>query len=50
MLLERQEVLDKLATYGVFYKAMTGPGFVAYVADQIEVWKPQIIAAGVAGQ
>ena len=49
-LLERKEVLDKLATYGVFYKAMTGPAFAAYVGQQIEVWKPQIIAAGVAGQ
>jgi tripartite-type tricarboxylate transporter receptor subunit TctC len=49
-LLQRKEVLDKLAVYGVFYKPMTGAAFNAYVAAQIEIWKPQIVAAGVAGQ
>ncbi len=49
-LLQRKDVLDKLAVYGVFYKPMTGPAFNAYLAAQIDVWRPQIIAAGVAGQ
>jgi tripartite-type tricarboxylate transporter receptor subunit TctC len=49
-LLLRRDVLDKLAVYGVFYKPMTGAAFNSYVAAQIDIWKPQIIAAGVAGQ
>ena len=49
-LLQRKDVLDKLAVYGVFYQPMTGAAFNAYIASQIEVWRPQIIAAGVAGQ
>ncbi len=49
-LLQRKDVLDKLAIYGIFYKPMTGPAFNAYVAAQVDYWRPQIIAAGVAGQ
>ncbi|MBL8336402.1 MAG: tripartite tricarboxylate transporter substrate binding protein [Rhodoferax sp.] len=49
-LLQRKDVLEKLAVYGVFYKPMTGPGFQSYVAAQLDYWRPQIIAAGVAGQ
>ena len=49
-LLQRKDVLDKLAVYGVFYQPMTGAAFNAYVTAQIDVWRPQIIAAGVAGQ
>lgn len=49
-LLQRKDVLDKLAVYGVFYQPMTGPAFNAYIASQIDVWRPQIVAAGVAGQ
>ncbi len=50
VLLQRKDVLDKLAVYGVFYLPMTGPAFNAYIAEQIDIWRPQIIAAGVAGQ
>ncbi len=49
-LLQRKDVLDKLAVYGVFYQPMTSAAFNAYVAAQIDVWRPQIVAAGVAGQ
>ena len=49
-LMQRKDVLDKLAVYGVFYKPMTGPAFNAYVVAQVDYWRPQIIAAGVAGQ
>ena len=49
-LMQRKDVLDKLAVYGVFYKPMTGPAFNAYVAAQVDYWRPQIVAAGVAGQ
>ena len=49
-LLQRKDVLDKLAVYGVFYKPMTSAAFNAYVAAQVDYWRPQIVAAGVAGQ
>lgn len=49
-LLQRKDVLDKLAVYGVFYQPMTGAAFNTYVASQIDIWRPQIVAAGVAGQ
>ena len=49
-LLQRKDVLDKLAVYGVFYQPMTSAAFNAYIAAQIDVWRPQIVAAGVAGQ
>ncbi len=49
-LMGRQDVLDKLGVYGVFYKPMTRDAFNGYVRAQLEIWKPQIIAAGVAGQ
>ncbi len=49
-LLRRRDVLDRLAVYGVFTRPMAVAAFNAYVAAQIELWKPQIIAAGVAGQ
>lgn len=49
-LMQRKDVLDKLGIYGVFYKPMSRKAFNDYVRDQLEVWKPQIIAAGVAGQ
>ena len=49
-LMLRKDVLEKLAVYGIVYRPMTGPEFRAYVAAQVDYWKPQIIAAGVAGQ
>jgi tripartite-type tricarboxylate transporter receptor subunit TctC len=49
-LLQRKDVLDKLAVYGVFMRPMNSAAFNSYVAAQIEYWKPQIVAAGVAGQ
>ena len=49
-LLQRKDVIDKLAVYGVFHRPMTGPAFNAFLAAQIELWRPQIVAAGVAGQ
>lgn len=49
-LLQRKDVLDKLAIYGVFYRPMTAAAFNTYVASQVDYWRPQIIAAGVAGQ
>ncbi len=49
-LLQRKEVLDKLVAYGVFYKPMTTAAFNNYIANQIDVWRPQIVAAGAAGQ
>lgn len=49
-LLLRKDVLEKLVAYGVFYKPMSTAEFNAYVANQIDVWRPQIVAAGAAGQ
>ena len=49
-LLQRKDVLEKLAVYGVFMRPMNSAAFNSYVAAQIEYWKPQIVAAGVAGQ
>lgn len=49
-LMLRKDVLEKLSVYGIIYKPMTGPEFRTYVAAQVDYWKPQIIAAGVAGQ
>ena len=49
-LMLRKDVLEKLSVYGIIYWPMTGPEFRAYVAAQVDYWKPQIIAAGVAGQ
>ena len=48
--LDMARVLDKLGVYGVFYKPMTRDAFNGYVRAQLEIWKPQIMAAGVAGQ
>ena len=49
-LMQRKDVQEKMAIYGNFYRPMSGSEFNSYVAAQIEYWKPQIIAAGVAGQ
>lgn len=49
-LLQRKDVLDKLAVYGVFLRPMTPAAFNAYVSSELDYWRPQIIAAGVAGQ
>lgn len=49
-LVKRKDVLDKLAVYGVFYRPMSGAEFNAFIPAQIAAWKPQIVAAGVAGQ
>ena len=49
-LLQRPDVLEKLVAYGVFYKPMTTAAFNSYIANQIDVWRPQIVAAGAAGQ
>ncbi len=47
-LMQRKDVLDKIATYGVFYKPMAD--FKGFVAAQVDQWRPWIIAAGIAGQ
>ncbi|MCR4520304.1 MULTISPECIES: tripartite tricarboxylate transporter substrate binding protein [Bosea] len=46
----RQAITDQFAKIGNYYDPMTSAEFSAFVADQIEVWRPMIIAAGAAGQ
>ena len=46
----RQATTDQFAKIGNYYDPMSSAEFSAFVADQIEVWRPMIIAAGAAGQ
>ncbi|MGE0801190.1 MAG: Bug family tripartite tricarboxylate transporter substrate binding protein [Lautropia sp.] len=49
-LMQRREVLDRIGNYGIFYQPMTRAAFNKLVVDQVELWRPWIVAAGVAGQ
>jgi len=49
-LMQRQDVQDRIGTYGLFYRPMTRTAFNKLVVDQVDLWRPWIIAAGVAGQ
>ena len=46
----RQAITDQFAKIGNYYDPMTTAEFSTFVADQIEQWRPMIIAAGAAGQ
>ena len=47
---QRQAIIDQFAKIGNYYDPMTSAQFSTFVADQIEQWRPMIIAAGAAGQ
>jgi tripartite-type tricarboxylate transporter receptor subunit TctC len=49
-LMQRQDVQDRIGNYGLFYRPMTRAAFNRLVVDQVELWRPWIVAAGVAGQ
>ncbi len=48
--MQRPDVQERIGTYGLFYRPMSRDGFNQLVVNQLEQWRPWIVAAGVAGQ